>query len=76
MRARPGFTITELIVVMGIIAVLSSMLMTGVMIARRRGGLTRTKALILRLDLAVKQYENAFGDYPAGAGGASSAEGL
>ncbi len=73
---RSGFSLLELLVVMVIMSILSGLVMGGVMVARRRGGITRTKALITLLDLAISQYENSFGDYPPGAGGPESAEGL
>ena len=59
-----------------IISLLSSMLVGAVMVAGRKRGVVRAQALITRLDLAASQYENAFGDYPSGAGGVSSAEDL
>ncbi len=73
---RRGFSLLELLVVMVIMSILSGLIMGGVMAARRRGGVTKTKALIIRLDLAISQYENSFGDFPPGAGGPKSAEDL
>jgi general secretion pathway protein G len=75
-RSMPGFTLMEMLVVMAIIGVLSSLLITGVMAARGRGKIARTRALIDRLSLAIKQYEIDHGDYPPGAGGTASAEAL
>ena len=80
--ARPGrpeergFTLMELLVAIAIIMILSSMLTGGVMVALRRGGITKTNALIARIGLALDQYESDWGDYPPGSGGASSAESL
>ena len=73
-RGARAFTVTELIVVMAIIGVLSGMVLTGVMAARKRGGITKTSALILSLEAAINQYEESYGDYPAGAGGVGGAE--
>ncbi|MHC4198770.1 MAG: prepilin-type N-terminal cleavage/methylation domain-containing protein, partial [Planctomycetota bacterium] len=75
-RVERGYTLMELLVVMVIIGILSGMLTTAVMVARRKGGEAKTKALIVRLSLAVKEYENSSGDYPPGSGGVDSAEGL
>jgi type II secretory pathway pseudopilin PulG len=66
----------ELLVVLFIISLLASMLTGAVMIARGKGGETRTQALVTRLALAINQYANSFGDYPPGSGGADSAESL
>jgi len=71
-----GYTLMELLVVMVIIGILSGMLVTAVMVARHRGGKAKTSALITRLSLAIKEYENSFGDYPPGSGGVDSVEGL
>lgn len=75
-RRGPGFTLMEMLVVMAIIGILSSLLITGVMAARGRGKIAETKAFIDRLSLFIKQYEIDHGDYPSGAGGAASAEAL
>lgn len=69
-------TLMELIVVMAIISMLSGLLISGVMAALRRKGVGVTKAFITRLDLAIRQYETDYGDFPNGAGGISSAEAL
>ena len=71
-----GYTLIELLVVMVIIGMLSGMLTTAVMVARHRGGKAKTSALIMRLSLAIKEYEISFGDYPSGSGGVDSTEGL
>jgi len=71
-----AYTLIELLVVITIITTLAGLLLAGVMAARGRGGITKTKALIFRLDLAIKQYETDHGDYPAGSGGIASAESL
>ena len=71
-----GYTLMELLVVMVIISMLSGMLVTAVMVARRKGGEAKTTALVTRLSLAIAEYENSFGDYPPGSGGVASAEGL
>lgn len=68
-----AFTLIEMIVVMAIIGILSSLLITGVMAARGRGKVARTQSLLVRLNLVVKQYEIDHGDFPPGAGGPTGA---
>ncbi len=75
-RAERGYTLLEILVVMVIIGLLSGMLTSAVMVARHRGGKAKTSALIIRLDMAIRDYEGSFGDYPPGSGGVDSAEGL
>ncbi len=72
--ADRAFTLIEMIVVMAIIGILSSLLITGVMAARGRGKIARTQSLLVRLDLLTKQYEIDHGDFPPGSGGTASAE--
>ena len=69
-----GFTLTEIIVVMAIIGILSSLVLSGVMAARRRGAVMKTRAFITQLDVAINHCEQFYGDYPHGAGGIESAE--
>ena len=69
-----GFTLTELLVVMAIIGILSSLVLGGVMAARAQGAKAKTSALVMSLEAAINQYEDTYGDYPYGAGGVESAE--
>jgi type II secretory pathway pseudopilin PulG len=66
----------EMLVVIAIIGILSSILLGAVMMARGRGGETKAKALIFEVEHAAKQYEIDTGDFPPGAGGTDSAESL
>ncbi len=75
-RSRPGFTLTELLVVLLIISVLAGMILGGVTVARRSASKTRTKAAIQLLGSAIAQYESEWGDYPPGNGEAAGAEDL
>jgi len=75
-RGGRGYTIIELLVVIAIITVLAGMLMGGIFIVRGRGARTKVVALVQDLAMAVKQYEIDYGDYPPGAGGIESSEGL
>ncbi|MHC5054313.1 MAG: type II secretion system protein [Planctomycetota bacterium] len=69
-----GFTLTELIVVMAIVSILSGLVLGGVMAARKRGAVMSTQTFITQLEAAINQYEVSYGDYPHGAGGVESAE--
>ncbi len=73
-RHGRAFTLIEMIVVMAIIGILSSLLIAGVMAARGRGKMARAHSLIVRLGLLTKQYEIDHGDFPPGSGGTVSAE--
>jgi general secretion pathway protein G len=75
-RRGPGFTLMEMLVVMAIVGILSSLLITGVRAARGRGKIAKTRTMIDGLSLSIKQYEIDHGDYPRGAGGTASAEAL
>jgi len=71
-----GFTLTEMLVVMAIVGILSGLIMSGVMTARKRGALMSTKTFITQLEAAINHYEESYGDFPHGAGGVESAEHL
>jgi len=69
-----GFTLTEMLVVMAIVGILSGLILSGVMSARKRGALMSTKTFIMQLEAAINHYEESYGDFPHGAGGVESAE--
>jgi prepilin-type N-terminal cleavage/methylation domain-containing protein len=69
-----GFTLTELIVVMAIVGLLSSLILGGVMAARKRGAKMNAQTLITQLEAAIEHYEQHYGDFPYGTGGVASAE--
>ena len=73
-RTERAMTLIELIVVMAIISILSSIVIGGVIAVRGRGKIAETRSLMTRLDLLAKQYETDYGDYPGGSGGPASAE--
>ncbi len=69
-----GFTLVEMLVVMAIIGILSSLILGGVMAAKKRAAVMNTRTLITQLEAAINHYEESYGDYPHGAGGIESAE--
>jgi prepilin-type N-terminal cleavage/methylation domain-containing protein len=63
-RRRAGFTLTELLVVMGIIAILAGLILPAVGAVRRSAASRAAKATIERIRLACQAYQADFGDYP------------
>lgn len=59
-----GFTLMELLVAMGIIAVLAGLLIPVMGSARRSAATKATKALLERIKLACEAYSTDFGDFP------------
>ncbi|MDA0837838.1 MAG: prepilin-type N-terminal cleavage/methylation domain-containing protein [Planctomycetota bacterium] len=65
-RPKPnrGFTLVELIVAIGIMAVLAGMLMGGISVARKAVKKSQAATLISSLELACKVFENEWGFFP------------
>lgn len=61
---RAGFTLVELLVVIAIIGILVSLVTAGAQSARRRGAVTKAKAMVAALETAIAMYEGDVGDYP------------
>ena len=61
-----GFTLVELLVIAIIIAVLVSLLLPGVQVARESARRTRCRNNLKQLALAIHNYRDAFGTLPAG----------
>ena len=61
---RSAFTLVELLVVVGILAVLAALLSAAVANALRAAKETAIKVDIDQLDLALKAYKSEFGTYP------------
>ena len=62
--ARAGFTLTELLVVISIIAVLASLGTYGAMRALDTAKQARIKAEVDQIDMALKAYREKYGSYP------------
>ena len=65
---RRNFTLVELLVVIGIIAILAGMLMAGLMYAPAKAQRAKAQAEITTLVNAIKQYESTYGVLPIPAG--------
>ncbi len=63
-RHRPGFTLIEVLVVVGIIALLAGLVLPALLHARRTAIVTRTKSDLALIGTALEAYKHDFGDYP------------
>ncbi len=71
-----GFTLIEMLVVIFIIGLLSGLILTGVMAARRKIGRDNTRVILKNIEAAIEVYESDYGDFPPGKGGRQSSEDL
>jgi prepilin-type N-terminal cleavage/methylation domain-containing protein len=71
---RRNFTLVELLVVIGIIAILAGMLMAGIMYAPAKAQKAKSQAEITTLVNAIKQFESAYGVLPIPDGVTSDGE--
>jgi prepilin-type N-terminal cleavage/methylation domain-containing protein len=63
-RKRTGMTLVELLVVLGIIALLAGILIPALTLVQRTARETKQQAQFSAIDLALTGYKNDFGDYP------------
>ncbi|MBN1909898.1 MAG: type II secretion system protein [Pirellulales bacterium] len=61
---RPGFTLVEMLVVIVIISILSSLVITGAIVAIRRAREFAITQEMTQLTLALEKYKNDIGEYP------------
>ena len=64
-RRCSAFTLVELLIVIAILGILMSLVTAGAQSARRRGAVTKAKAMIASLETAIASYEADMGAYPA-----------
>ncbi len=67
-RCAKAFTLTEIVVVMAIIAGIAALLLPTLRKARRRALIGKTQVAITSLETALSMYESDFSDYPSGNG--------
>lgn len=65
---RRGFTIIELLIVIGVIGILAGMMFPAIQLVRQHALKARTKALIGNISVAIKAYESDWGAWPQVAG--------
>lgn len=79
-RRRPrrdnGFTLIEILAVIGVVVILMSLIIPAVGAVRRRAARDHTRATLLKIESAIHKHHLDFGVYPAGAGGLAGCEEL
>ncbi|HEY3321142.1 MAG TPA: prepilin-type N-terminal cleavage/methylation domain-containing protein [Planctomycetota bacterium] len=63
-RTARGFTLVEMLVVLGIIAILSGLVLTALGAARKQARIRETEATLKIIEAALEQYQADFQDYP------------
>jgi prepilin-type N-terminal cleavage/methylation domain-containing protein len=71
-RPRKGFTIVELVVVLAIIFLLTSVALMGADAFRKKSRDTERRAELQQLALALRLYKDSYGTYPAAGCGAAA----
>ena len=64
-----GFTLIELVVVIGIIAILGALLLTAVAAARDKARKAATRSFLMNIEVSLETYELVFGERPRGGRG-------
>jgi prepilin-type N-terminal cleavage/methylation domain-containing protein len=63
-RKKPGFTMVEMLVVLGIIALLVGLLLPAVSAVKNIAKETKQKAQFTAIEMALDAFKNDYGDYP------------
>jgi prepilin-type N-terminal cleavage/methylation domain-containing protein len=63
-RRRAGFTLIELLISVGILALLTGLILAGVIRSRRSANIIRVKDDLGMIDTAISAYKDEFGDIP------------
>jgi prepilin-type N-terminal cleavage/methylation domain-containing protein len=63
-RPARGFTLVEMLVVMGVIVVLASMIFPAAAIFKKKAALTKVRTEMKSVALAIQAYKEKFGHYP------------
>ena len=64
LQRRSGFTLIEILIVIAIIAILSSLLLGAIMLVRGKGPAVKTRNDILQLSEGIQKFKTKFGFYP------------
>jgi prepilin-type N-terminal cleavage/methylation domain-containing protein len=63
-RKRSGLTMIEMLIVVGIIAILVGLLIPAVSMVRNKARIVKQKAQFTAIDLGLAAFRSDYGDYP------------
>ena len=72
MKRKAGFSMIELLVVIAVIGILAGILLPVLSKVRERGKVAATMAVIKNLEVAIRQYDLDFGQFPPDANAAAA----